>query len=148
MSQRRTYNNSYHTTDITTSSRLDLLIKLYDGAILNCRQAKEAIAGRDLAVRGERLGRAIAIVNEFKSTLDYSADKNLCSELERLYSFAAERLTAANINNSQESIDEALKVLEILRSAWVELREQEVAVSGESRGQGTASAERSLGISV
>ena len=117
--------NNYKNTEVKTSNRLDVLIMLYDGAVQFMNQSKDYINRKDNAKKGTSLSKAIAIINEFKNTLCYDYDPKLANDLERLYNFIQERLLQANINNKIELIEDALKVTNILRGAWVQLREQQ-----------------------
>ena len=116
---------SYKSTEVRTSNRLDVLIMLYDGAIRFMNQAKDNISKNDNAKKGTFLSKATAIINEFKNTLCYDYDPKLATDLERLYNFIQERLLQANIENEIKHVEDALKVTNILRDAWIQLRDQQ-----------------------
>ncbi|MCB9478814.1 MAG: flagellar export chaperone FliS [Deltaproteobacteria bacterium] len=115
---------AYASNDVNTANRLQLLIMLYEGAIRFMSRANEAMKAGNLADKGLYLHKAQAIIDEFKGTLDFSASKDLATELERLYDFITDRLHAANMRNDRRSLAEAMKITGILRDAWVELSEQ------------------------
>ena len=63
--------------------------------------------------------RAARIVDEgLKAPLD-AAGGSLSEKLASLYAYVSLRLTQANLNNDVEALDECVKLLEPVRSAWV-----------------------------
>ena len=65
------------------------------------------------------LGRAVRIVDEgLKAPLD-AAGGSLSEKLASLYSYVSLRLTQANLNNDVAALDECVKLLEPVRSAWL-----------------------------
>ena len=123
--------NVYKQNQITTASPGQVLVALYDGAIRYSLVAREAILSKNLAVKGENIGRAMSIVGELKSTLEHSRAPELCSNLERLYNYFIDRLHEAGVKLQVEPLDEVVKHLQDLRNTWaqaVQLAEQEQAV--------------------
>jgi flagellar secretion chaperone FliS len=114
----------YAKTDVTTANRLSLLIKLYDSAVRFMNAAKESMSSNKPSDKGYNIGKAMAIISEFKVTLDHKAAPELAANLERLYNFINSCLLEANAKNNPVKLDEALKVTNILREAWVELSQQ------------------------
>ena len=74
-----------------------------------------------LVERGNALSRCMAIVSELRNSLDHEQGAEIAANLERLYNFVSERLLDANLQGRSESIQEAVRVLEVLLSAWVEI---------------------------
>jgi flagellar protein FliS len=118
--------NQYSATEVTTANRLRLLILLYDSAIRFIDTAKDRIRTGDVAGKGSYIGKALSIVGEFKNTLNFQVGGDLPHELQRLYVFVEERLVRANLKGDAGLLDEARRVLDILRSAWVELEQKGV----------------------
>lgn len=112
---------TYANNEVNTANRLQLLIMLYDSAVRFMNLAKDAISSENLAQRGVYISKAMAIISEFKSTLDHRPNPELAANLDRLYNFINSRLLQANLRNDPVLIDEALKITNILREAWVEL---------------------------
>lgn len=116
--------SSYTQNDVATANRLRLLVMLYDSAVKNMYQAVKRLDEGDLAGKGEHISKALAIVSEFRATLDFGAAPDLAGQLDRLYGFIADRLLDANIRNDKRPLGEALRITNMLRSAWVELSER------------------------
>ncbi|HPQ69754.1 MAG TPA: flagellar export chaperone FliS [bacterium] len=125
---------SYQSTEINTANRLKVLIMLYEGAVRFTKRAIEAINEGKIAVKGEMISKTLAIVGELQSTLDHSHAPELASNLDRLYTFIQDRLKEGNVNNDAAALEDALKIIKVLHSAWVELSKKsnaELAVNGQ-----------------
>lgn len=116
--------NKYRTTRTTTVSPLQVLVQLYDGALRYLRSGADAIDAMDPGKRGVALSKAHAIVSELQATLDDSQAPELCAQLHSLYDFVLDQITTANLKQETKPIDDAMKILAELRSAWSELAEQ------------------------
>ena len=130
--------NQYQNTQINTSSPEKLLLMLYDGAINFTRIALDKMDKKDIAGKGMYIGKAQAIVSELMNTLNHEVGGDISRQLERLYIYIIDEYLAANINNSPRSLENALRILTILRDTWVEAidiwrREREIAVAPSDR---------------
>jgi flagellar protein FliS len=112
--------NQYQNTQITTASPEKILIMLYDGAIRFSRLAIEKLEKGDIAGKGVYIGKVLAIVSELRSTLNHEVGGEIALQLEQLYIYLIDELSRANINNSALSLENAIRVLTILRDTWVE----------------------------
>ena len=129
---------AYLQTGITTTGQGDILIMLYDGAIKFMNMAKERLAANDMAGKGNNIRKALDIIEELKATLDIDKGGAIAENLRGLYTFCGNRLVMANIKKSPEIIDEALKVMSGLRSAFaaiVDLPEAREAAQQVAAGQ-------------
>jgi len=108
----------YKKAAITTSSKGQVLILLYEGAIQKIRQAKNAIEAGDVQKKGESIGRVHDIINELINTLDFNVGGQIARDLDRLYAFMIEQLVQANIENSKEKLDSVEKLLCTLLEGW------------------------------
>ncbi len=109
----------YKKTSIESASKEKILLLLYEGAIRFIKQAKEADDNKQIAQRGEYIGRAYDIVMELASSLDFKIGGSMAENLEQLYIYTMEELTRANITGQQKHLDNALKILNILYDGWV-----------------------------
>lgn len=112
--------NQYQNTQVSTSSPEKLLLMLYDGAINFTRIALDKMEKKDIAGKGLYIGKAQAIVSELMNTLNHEVGGDISRQLERLYLYIIDEYLAANINNSPRSLQNALKILTVLRDTWVE----------------------------
>lgn len=110
--------NQYKQTAVTTASRGQILLMLYEAAIRNVKRAIDCIDKNDMAGKGLAIGKTHDIVNELANTLDHKVAGNIAADLERLYNFMVEHLLKANLENSKDSLQQVLKLLETLYSGW------------------------------
>ena len=118
----------YARTDLETrveaASPQRLIIMLYDGAIKAMLGAKAAFSSGEVGVRGESISKAISIVEEgLRAALDRNAGGDIAANLDNLYEYISNRLLYANLKGHEASIDEALKLMVDLRSAWAQLED-------------------------
>lgn len=127
--------NHYQQTQVTTASREQILIMLYDGAIRFVRQAKDGVADGDRPRKIEGIQKAMAIITEFRNTLDHEVGGEISANLDALYDYMLRELISANAKN-------ALKPLEVVEGLLCDLREtwaQAIEIV-RKEGQGAAAA--------
>lgn len=116
--------NQYKQMSIKTANRGQLLLMLYEAAIQNVKKASNAIDKKDLAAKGQAIGKTHDIINELLNTLNFEVGGDIARDLERLYAFMIEQLIKANIENSKSTLENIQKLLETLLSAWREAVDQ------------------------
>lgn len=126
--------SKYRQTSVTTASRGQVLLMLYEGCMKFCRLAIDATNKKDLAEKGKYILKIQDILNELSVTLDHNAGGNISRELERLYNYMIEQITEANIKNDPKPLEVVLKLLETLYQGWVTAVNQ-VNKSGELGGK-------------
>ncbi|SHN51061.1 flagellar export chaperone FliS [Desulfovibrio litoralis] len=109
---------AYLQTQVNTTSQGALLLMLYDGAIKFLVQAKEKMAEKDYAKKGILISKAIDIISELDACINIDRGGNISENLHSLYLFCNTRLLTANLRMNQSYIDEVIKILEGLRSAY------------------------------
>lgn len=116
--------SSYRQLDVETAINAadphKLITMLFDGALERIAVARSAMQRRDVAAKGEAIGRAIRIISEgLQGSLDLSSGNELGQTLEALYSYMGRRLLQANLDNDEAVLCEVAGLLETLRSGWV-----------------------------
>lgn len=114
----------YRSNQVQTASPARVIVQFYDGALKFIRQASESIANRHYGAKGVQLTRAHAIVSELRTNLDPTHAPELCAELDRLYTYVLDCITEANFTVDAKPLAPAIKVLEDLRSAWVQVADE------------------------
>jgi flagellar protein FliS len=112
--------NLYRTTQVSTSSPEKILLMLYDGAINFSRIALDKMEKKDIAGKGCFISKAQAIVAELMNTLNHEVGGDIARNLERLYMFLINEYIGANINNSPKALENAIRILTMLRGTWAE----------------------------
>lgn len=111
-------NNTYMQNKVLNASPEQILLMLYDGAILFIRQAKLALEEDKKFVKIEKIGRAIAILTELSNTLDYENGGEFAENMDSLYWHMIRELTRANLNDDLERITPVEAMLVDLRESW------------------------------
>ncbi len=112
---------AYLQTQVTTTDQGDVLVMLYDGALKFLTRAKELLAANDMAGKGMAISKALDIVNELASTLNMEKGGTLSANLHGLYIFCSKHLVMANLKKDAGMIDDVMRILSGLRSAYVEI---------------------------
>ncbi len=115
--------NAYLATQVTTTSPGQVLLMLYDGAIKFLTQAKERMDARDYAGKGNLISKALDILNELSSSLNPEKGGDLADNLGQLYFYCSKRLFQANAKMDQAAVDEVIKILNGLRSAFAQIQD-------------------------
>ena len=110
--------HTYRSTQAQTSSPLELVVMLYDGAVRFLADAERAFAAGDINARAHAISRAMAIVHELRNTLDLAKGGAVAEELDRLYDFVEDRLFAATRDRDPGPVADARRVLSSLADAW------------------------------
>ena len=100
------------------ASQHKLIDMLLEGAAKKISEAKAAMLGGEIALKGEAIGKAIAIVEYLRVSLDLGIDAAFSEQLGELYRYIETRLLAANLKNDTEALDEAQALLRELSAGW------------------------------
>ena len=110
--------NPYLRDAVMTATPEQLQLMLYDGAIRNAMQAREAILGKDYETSYNKLTRAQHIILEMHNGLNFEVNRELCERVAAIYGFLHHKLVQANVSRCVDFIDDALKVLRLERETW------------------------------
>lgn len=115
---------AYKKTSIHTASKEQILLMLYQAAIKNCKKAMEAIESKDIAKKGEYIGKLQDIIIELNNSLDFEIGGKVAEELSSLYDYMLYASTQANIKIEAEPLVGCLNVLNTLYEGWTEAVKQ------------------------
>jgi flagellar protein FliS len=124
----------YRQTQVLTTSGVQLIVLLYDSAIQSIELAADGIARRHQPDKARFLGRAIGIVGELSSVLDFERGGEIAKSLYRLYDYMLSELTQANLRNDARRLDGPLRCLKEMRGAWHTLAQQQTQPMPLPRG--------------
>lgn len=110
-------------SEVSNASPHRLIQMLFEGALGRLAGAQGAIERGDVAVKGELLGKAIAIVGGLRSSLDMDAGE-LSERLDQLYEYVNLRLLEASAQNDAEKVAEVIQLLKTVKSGWDEIGPQ------------------------
>lgn len=124
---------AYKATQAQSSSPMELVVMLYDGAIRFTLEAREAIARGDVRARTTAVSRTLAILVELQNTLNVKDGGDIARELDRLYSYMSGRLLEVTASADVDATLEVEKLLRTLRDGW-----SQIASTPAPAGAGTA----------
>src|SRR5689334_2929075 len=101
-----------------------LVVMLMDGALDRIATARGLMSHGGVAEKAQLLQRAIAIIDELRNSLNFKAGGELAQNLDALYEYMCMRLVQANSANKPELLDEVSRLLNEIRSAWLQLPAQ------------------------
>jgi flagellar secretion chaperone FliS len=119
--------NQYLQTQVQSRSPLELVVMLYDGAIQSADAARDALAAGNIPARRAALSRMTAIIAQLQNTLDMERGADIAENLDRIYSWAINRILDATVARDPKPIDEVRRVLENLREAWQTIASNQLA---------------------
>ena len=119
--------HAYRSVQIQTADGLELILILYREALDQLSQAKTYLAAGEIQKRIGAIDRAIAMISELQTALDFEKGKEIAISLDRLYGYCLRRLTEANMKQEQQAVDDVIKVLVTLESAWQEVNNRAAA---------------------
>ena len=109
-------------TSVEAADPHKLIVLLFEGAEAAIRQAKFKMRDGDIPGKGNAISQAIQIVSDgLRASLDVKAGGELAERLAALYEYIANRLLWANLKNDEAAMDECLKLLGEIHSAWSEI---------------------------
>ncbi|MGE3977324.1 MAG: flagellar export chaperone FliS [Nitrospira sp.] len=124
------YTNQYQQTQVMTSSRVQIVVLLYDAAIQSIELARVGIESNNPRDKGRFLGRAISIIGELNSVLDFEQGGEIARSLHRLYEYMLSELITANVRNDVNRLDGPLRCMTTLREGWHEIAAQQTRMAG------------------
>jgi len=109
-------------TSVATASPHQLILMLFDGALLAMAKAGNAMQKKQITEKGQAISQAIDIIsNGLGASLNFSADDELANRLAALYDYMVRRLLHANLHNDQAALNEVSYLLGEIKSAWEEI---------------------------
>lgn len=95
-----------------------LILMLYEGAIKRIALAREGLKKADPKVRGENLGKAIAIIAELNASLDSNIKTEEINFLRDLYAAMLIELPKVSVSKDIETLNRTEKYLAELKRIW------------------------------
>ncbi len=117
--QAGAYKTVHAATGVDSATPHGLIGMLFDGLLGAVAEARGAIRQRDLAAKGNAIGRAVRILDEgLSASLNLQAGGELAADLRALYGYIALRLTQANLHNDEAALEECVRLIEPVRAGW------------------------------
>lgn len=112
---------------VESSSKLDLVVLVYDRIILELSKIVEAIQRKDIQSKAESVSKVNQLIElGLLEYLDLSKGE-VAENLQLFYTSTIVSMTDANIKNNIESFEKIQNSFIILREAWKELTSKQFA---------------------
>lgn len=124
-----TYVDAYLQSKVMGADALELITMLYDRAIVSLEIAKDSIIkGVDdpelVKRKATELSRATDIMYYLNDILDRQRGGQIAENLSLIYTTLAGELVKANLFNDIEIISKCIEILNNLKSAWEDVKNQ------------------------
>lgn len=133
----RAYQKTTVNAEISVADPYYVTKLLYQGLFERLAQAKGAIERGDLALKAKKLSTATAILENLRSTLDFSQSKSIAQGLYDIYSYMIDQVAEASLNLVTQPIDNAIRALMPIKKAWdsIPVTAQQEAASKRTQEQ-------------
>lgn len=118
MAAMRQYQTVNVNAQAATASPQRLIQMLMEGGLTRMAQARGAMERDQLALKGEMIGKAIAIVGGLREGLNLQEGGEIASNLDALYQYMSMRLSEANVKNDVVILEEVMGLLREVKSGW------------------------------
>lgn len=112
---------TYQRNAILNATPEKIVKLLYEGAVRHLERSRTGLEdprGRYSSEVGVALGKALGILGELRASLDHAAGGSIAVDLDRLYEFAIDQVTQANVRRTPDNVNNALQVLRTLKEGW------------------------------
>lgn len=117
--------DAYKSNEITTVSQGKLIVMLYEGGIRFLSIAKENINNpRKFDTVNSNILKTQEIISELMTSLDMDKGGKVAEDLLSIYVYLKKRLLEANMKKDEEILDEIIKHLSELKTAWEEIEKK------------------------
>ncbi len=110
--------DNYRTTDIMGMSQVDMILKVYDGAIGAIEQAGQFYVNEEMNDGHDQIERARKMLVHLYTTLDEEKGGEVAENLGKLYTYLICQLDIVQATKDQSVIESSVKVLKNLREGW------------------------------
>ncbi|MCC7234340.1 MAG: flagellar export chaperone FliS [Bryobacterales bacterium] len=104
--------------EVLQADPVGLIQLLYRGALESIRGARESLARNDQAERSRHISRAGAILAELMMSVSREQGGELAANLIELYDYVLHLVTQAHIEQRDEPLAEAGRLLQTLLEGW------------------------------
>lgn len=114
----------YEAIDTLGRTSVELVVKVYDGAIACLRQAAGAYQKGQTKEGYDSIEKAKKFVVHLYTTLDEDKGQDIARRLSRLYAYVIEKLNIVQATRDISLIDDSITVLSNVREGWDQLAGQ------------------------
>lgn len=106
-------------TGVVAASPHQLIVMLFEGALVAVASALQRMQAGDIEQRGQAISKAISIIDDgLRASLDKAAGGDIAESLDALYDYMSRQLLLANLKSQPEMLEEVYRLLSELKTAW------------------------------
>jgi flagellar protein FliS len=120
-----TIQQSYREATVRGASPVDLVVRLYEQAIEDLRQAAIALEQKDIERRSDRIKHALLVVGHLQSSLDFENGGKVSQHLNQFYDGLRQNLVWVQFHPSKPALTQQITDLLAVREAWIEVERKE-----------------------
>lgn len=91
---------------------------MLDGALARIAEASGHLQRGEVAAKGEKIGKALRIIEALMLGLDTERGGEIAGNLERVYDYASRTLLKANLENDAGLLEEVSSLLREIKLGW------------------------------
>ena len=91
---------------------------MLDAALSRLAEASGHLERNEVAAKGEKIGKALGIIEGLMLGIDRERGGELAHNLERLYEYASRTLVRANLENRDDLLKEVSSLLREIKIGW------------------------------
>jgi flagellar protein FliS len=110
--------SAYLEQEIMSADPLELVCMLYQAAIMEVRDARRHLAAANVPARCAAISKVCDVISELLSSLNMEAGGEFSARLSGLYTYMLNRLVQANLQKSDQPLEEVLQLLLTLAEGW------------------------------
>jgi flagellar protein FliS len=104
--------------NLAEASPVQVVQVMLDAVLSRVAEASGHIERGEVAAKGEKIGKALAIIEALMLGLDKERGGDLAQNLERLYDYASRTLLKANLENRTDLLKEVVSLLREIKLGW------------------------------
>jgi len=112
------WKDAYLESLVLSANPLELICILYQHALDSVRDARRHLAARDIVARSKAICQAIGAISELDGSLNHADGGAISRNLGELYQYIRQRLTEANMRQTDAPLAEVESLLATLTEAW------------------------------
>lgn len=101
-----------------------LIQMLMEGAIKRMAEARAAIQRKDIAAKGEAIGKAVSIIGGLRDSLNMEVAGGLPQRLDGLYEFMITALLRSNLNDDDRGVENVMQLMLTVKAGWDSIADQ------------------------
>ncbi|RLB12979.1 MAG: flagellar export chaperone FliS [Deltaproteobacteria bacterium] len=116
----------YEDVEMNTIPKINLVIMCYKKIIELLREAIEDIENGRYDKKSGSLSKAIAILTELMSALDFKRGKQIAYGLNNIYLYCLNKIIEADSRDESDALRDVIDILEDINDAWIRISKKEL----------------------